>query len=383
VERNLTLTPLVIAATYLGMLSVGALNASYGAALEVLGVTLSVATAQLGLLGAAQTVGGVLGNLATAALPRWTTGQRMALGGALFAVGAVWFGLETRFAAALAALFVVGLGMGLVQVGFSGLYARGFGARSGAVMGAMSTAFAVGSIAGPALAAALGAQYRLLPLVFGALMLGLSALFARARDLEALTHEARDTRLGAREGLFAVMVVLYVAAEQSASFWGVTHLERVGVDRQRAALTISAFWTMLLVGRFVAAGLALRVPSRTLLTASASGATLCFGLAHVPALAVWMYPLAGLCLAPVFPGGLVWMARHTASPHATTLYLVAGSLGATLGVPAIGWVSSASPLVIPTALSALTLLCALVIVVLGVQQPRDTVNGASALNSGA
>jgi fucose permease len=371
--RNLSLTVPVIAATYLGMLSIGAVNSSYGAALDVLRVTLGASAAQLGLLGTAQTVGGVLGNLLTTPLqPRLTAGQRMIVGGALFAIGAVWFGLETRFFLACAALFVLGTGMGLIQVTYSSLFSRGFGMRSSAVMSAMSTAFAVGSIAGPALAAGLGGAYRWLPLGFGALWLVLVVLLRPARDLELPRLAHRHGALGTREWLFALMVVLYVASEQGASFWIVTHLEGLGLPKERAALVVSAFWLLLLVGRLVAAALSLVVSNRTLLTGSALLGVAAFALAHVDAVAWLAYPLAGLALAPVFPTGLVWMASRTPSPHGTTLYLVAGSAGAAVGLPLIGWLTAQYGAgTIPTALTALMLGCALVIALLAAHERRD------------
>ncbi|NJK46334.1 MAG: hypothetical protein HC933_20685 [Pleurocapsa sp. SU_196_0] len=95
-------------------------------------------------------------NLSTAALERvLNAGQRMCLGALGFAGGALWFAFSNGFLSALLALFLMGLGLGLFQVNYANLFSRGFGARSGAVMAVMSTSFAVGSIAGPSIAALL------------------------------------------------------------------------------------------------------------------------------------------------------------------------------------------------------------------------------------
>jgi fucose permease len=375
-ERNLTLTPLVSTFTYLGMLSVGAVNGSYGAALEVLRQTYSVGDAQIGLLGTAQTVGGVLGNLSTAILePRSNAGQRMSLGAVGFALGAVAFALSSDFWLAIMALFVMGLGLGLFQVNYATLFSRGFGARSSAVMAVMSTSFAVGSIAGPTLAAFLGGNYRLLPIGFALLSILVSVMVLPARDATVVAPSgAASPRAGldATAFLFAGMILLYVVAEQSASFWGVTHLEFLGASHDNAAYTMSFFWLALLVGRFVSAAVSLRLSSQRVMTAGTLGATAFLALAHVPSLAPLAYIGAGFCFAPVFPSGLAWLARVNPSSHATTLYLVSGSLGAALGIPLTGALKTAfGDAFIPTVLAASSLACALGVIWLQRRHQRE------------
>ena len=357
------------------MVSIGAINGSYGAALEVLRSTFGVGDAQLGLLGTAQTVGGLLGNLASGMLERFlTAGGRLALGGLSFGLGAVWFALSARFELAILALFVMGLGMGLFQINFSKLYSRGFGVRSGAVMTVMSTAFAVGSIAGPVMAAALNSNYRVLPIAFGVLSAILAVTLLPARETSQPAHSlsGQPVRLEGTAWLFALMVFFYVMAEQGASFWGVAHLESLGVTHDAAALVMSLFWTALLIGRFAGAALSLKFSSRTMMLGSAAGATLCLAVAHVPALAGAAYIAGGLCFAAVFPTGLVWLARFNPSSHAITLYFVAGSIGAAAGLPLIGWLKNLFGAgAIPTVLTVSSGLCLLMIYGIGSRQPRD------------
>ena len=369
------------------MVSIGAINGSYGAALEILRTTFGVSDAQLGLLGTAQTVGGLLGNLSSGLLERLlTAGQRLSLGGLTFALGAVWFALSEQFELAMLALFVMGLGMGLFQINFSKLYSRGFGVRSGAVMTVMSTAFAVGSIAGPVMAAALSSNYRLLPIAFGVLsaILALTLLPAREASQAAPSISGQPVRLSLTAWLFALMVFFYVMAEQSASFWGVAHLESVGETHDAAALVMSLFWTALLIGRFAGAALSLRFSSRAMMLGSASGATLCLVAAHVPALASPAYIGAGLCLAAVFPTGLVWLARFNPSSHAITLYFVAASVGAAIGLPLIGWLKNLFGAgAIPTALTVSSGLCLLMIYAIGSRQLQDDGGAQVSLESRA
>jgi fucose permease len=382
VQRNISLTPVITASTYLGMVSIGAVGGSYGAALEVLRATFGVGDAQLGLLGTAQTVGGLIGNLSSTPLERvFTAGQRLCVGGSLFAFGAVCFALSAQFELAMLALFVMGLGMGLFQINFSKLYSRGFGTRSGAVMTVMSSAFAVGSIAGPVLAAALGSNYRVLPIAFGVLSALLAVMLRPAIETDSPIQSSsrQPARLSFTTWLFGLMVFFYVLAEQGASFWGVTHLESLGVTPDAAALVMSLFWTALLIGRFAGAALSLRFPSRTVMIGSAAGATLCLAASHVPALTSPAYLGAGLCFAAVFPTGLVWLARFNSSSQAITLYFVAGSVGAALGLPLIGWLKNFFGAgAIPTALTVSSGLCLLVICAIGARQPQAQVQNDAA-----
>lgn len=386
-QRNASLTPVITVSTYLGMVSIGAINGSYGAALEVLRTTFGVGDAQLGLLGTAQTVGGLIGNLSSGLLERHVTaGLRLCVGGLLFALGAVCFAFSTQFELAMLALFVMGLGMGLFQINFSSLYSRGFGVRSGAVMTVMSSAFAVGSIAGPVMAAALASNYRWLPIAFGVLsaVLAVTLLPAREGNGNSPGHSmtSQPVKLEGTAWLFGLMVFFYVLAEQSASFWGVAHLESLGVKHDAAALVMSLFWTALLVGRFAGAALSLRLPSRTMMMGSAAGATLCFAAAHVPALAGAAYIGAGLCFAVVFPTGLVWLARFNPSSQAITLYFVAGSVGAAAGLPLIGALKNLFGAgAIPSALTVSSGLCLLMIYAIGTRQPRNDAHRAARLES--
>ena len=145
---------------------------------------------------------------------------------------------------------------------------------------------------------------------------------------------------------------------------------------------MSLFWAGLLVGRFAGAALSLRFPSRTMMLGSAAGATLCLAVSHVPALAAAAYIGAGLCFAAVFPTGMVWLARFNPSSQAITLYFVAGSIGAAVGLPLIGWLKNMFGAgAIPTVLTVSSGLCLLMIYAIGVRQPEDDAAIRSRLES--
>jgi MFS transporter, FHS family, glucose/mannose:H+ symporter len=319
---NPSLTLVVVLATYAMIVSIGAINASYGAVLPFLEANLAVSSAVIGLLGTAQTVGGVLGNLSTVPLDkRLSAGQQMWLGGTGLALGCFGIGLalfaKLGFVVALLALFVLGLGLGLLQVNYANLFSKGFGERSGAVMSVMSTAFAVGSIIGPLLAVWLKNQYAWLPMAFGLLTLGCAGLVRHTVNLEP-SSQKKSGSLSFETWLFGLMIGLYVVAEQGAGFWGITHLRYLGMSETASAGVFSLFWLLILLGRLAGAALALFAANAAPIAAAA-------------------YLLSGVLLAPIFPLGLTWLAKHNPSSLATTVYLVSGSLGAAIGIPLVGF----------------------------------------------
>ncbi len=361
------------------MIAIGAMNASYGAVLPFLEKQFIVSSAEIGFLSTAQTIGGVLGNLSAAFLEKHlTAGQQMFLGGSGFAFGAVFFAVamtfQLGFVLALLALFIMGLGLGLFQVNYANIFSKGFGTRSGAVMSFMSTAFAVGSIAGPILAVWLATAYAWLPVAFGMLTMGCAVFMRPAKNFDEITNTKAQGGIDLTSWLFAGMIAMYVVAEQSAGFWGVTHLVGVGWKPETAAVVFSSFWLVLLVGRLVGAAIATRFSSESIVVVGLLGSSLAFLLANIPGIAAPAYLLAGFLFAPVFPIGLTWLAKHNPSSLATTQYLIAGSVGAAIGTPLVGGLktqfgNSAIPM-------GITIACTLSLLLAVVLYIRQTQNSA-------
>jgi MFS transporter, FHS family, glucose/mannose:H+ symporter len=328
-----------------------------------------VSSAAIGLLGTAQTIGGVLGNLSTVALEkRFGAGQQMWLGGVGLALGCLGFALavfaKLGFVLALVALFLLGLGLGLFQVNYANLFSKGFGSRSGAMMSVMSTAFAVGSIAGPLLAVRLSGFYGWLPTAFGVLTL-LCSLAVRRVANPPVNIQTKTHSLSLETWLFAAMIGLYVVAEQGAGFWGITHLRFLGLSEDAAAWVFSLFWLLVLLGRLAGAALAVRFSSQTLVLVCSLGATVALLLASLAPVATFAYLAVGVLLAPIFPLGLTWLAKHNPSSLATTVYLVSGSLGAAVGIPLVGFLkSNLGDGVIPLCLATANGISALLVLVL-------------------
>jgi MFS transporter, FHS family, glucose/mannose:H+ symporter len=366
---NASLTPVVIVATYAMMVSVGAINASYGAVLPFLEASFGVKSEVIGLFGTAQMVGTVLGNLSTVPLEKHlNAGKQMWLGGTVLGLGCLLLALalvaKLGFVVGLLALLCMGLGLGLFQVNYANLFSKGFGERSGVMMSVLSTAFAVGSISGPLLAVQLAQFYAWLPTAFGLLSLFCSGLVRRAVNLNPTAAKTGGS-LTLETWLFAAMIGLYVVAEQGAGFWGITHLRFLGLSESAAAGVFSLFWLLVLLGRLAGAALAVRFSSQIILVVCSLGSALALLSASLAPLATWAYLAAGVLFAPIFPLGLTWLAKHNPSSLATTLYLVSGSLGAAVGIPFVGYLKSGlGEAVIPLVLAGASGLSALMVLVL-------------------
>jgi fucose permease len=133
-ETNSSLTPLLIAATFMTLFSVGMIGSSWGSAVSFIKLRFLISDASVGLLGGAQSLGGVLGNMTTGFLEKnMNAGSRMAIGVALFSAGCFMFFLGQVWLLALVSALILGFGLGMFQVDYASLFSRGFGSRSGAV----------------------------------------------------------------------------------------------------------------------------------------------------------------------------------------------------------------------------------------------------------
>jgi fucose permease len=341
VPSQMGLTPIVIAATFTGLALIGLMASSVGPSLDSIRARYSVTDAVVGLWGSAQFAGAILGNLTPGLLPRLPMAVRMAGGMALFGVCCLLLALSSIWAVALGIVFVAGLGFGTFQVNYAAIFSRGFGARSGTVMAVMSVSFGLGSILGPAIIGLISSErYTVLLAGCGvaALLVSLPLMHVR---FNPETHSVgsrpqASTPLGILAG-FGLLSVLYVAAEQSVGFWGPTHLtDGLGFKPSDAAFMTSAFWMAITVGRALVVPITLRVSSQVIVLGALALSSACLLIAPFGALASMGYVLAGIFFGPVFPSGLVWVGQVSTDLRSTSVFLVAGTVGALVCVPFMG-----------------------------------------------
>jgi MFS transporter, FHS family, glucose/mannose:H+ symporter len=328
---------MLIAATFMTLFSVGMIGSSWGSAVSFIKLRFLISDASVGLLGSAQSLGGVLGNIATGFFEKnLNAGSRMAIGVALFSAGCLLFFLGQIWLLALGAALVLGFGLGMFQVDYATLFSRGFGVRSGAVMNVMSTSFSFGSIAGPLVVVWLLERFHLMFLGVGLFAAAAVFVLLPARDTPAEKNASSSLSFSPKIIGFVAFCLFYVCAEQGVSFWMPSYLQSIGFGISDSAKVASWFWQALTVGRFLSIPLSLRFSSGTLVTLCLLLSFISLLVAQIPSLAAPAFVAAGLFFAPIFPTGLVWINREYSSIRASSVFLVSGSVGALLIAPMLG-----------------------------------------------
>ncbi|MFE9443634.1 MFS transporter [Streptomyces sp. NPDC006602] len=367
-----------MAASCVGFVLIGALQALYGPAIPAFREEFGLSPSAAGLGLSAHFVGGVAGVLLIDRL-YGRLGNRQILGASylLMALGAAGFALAPNWPTALAMALLAGLGFGGIDYGLNQLFAVGFGHRSTAMLNILNAHFGIGAILGPALIGVLGsAHYPAVFLGFALANLPLLLCLKGVRDHAPGPtdgHEADDRRprvpaggpsplgrsLGSVLAVFVALYVLHVGIEAGVGGWEPTHLETVGYGAGVAATATSVYWLMMTVGRFLVAPIALRFSAQAIITVSCAGMTVCLLLASIPALAPYAYAGVGLFIAPIFPTGLPWLHRAAPSARRAGAMVIAASMvGGVAAGPALGKAIEASGIrAVPLLLGGVSALC--------------------------
>lgn len=236
------------------------------------------------------------------------------IGSALQAAAIVTVALAGTPAVFITAAAVAGLGFGLVEA--SGAVAAKSLATSSAtgLLSALLGTVAVCAAVTPLLVAAGSGVRPVLGLLAAVPLLTIAMLAGSASPVTRTETPARRDMRGLLVLLpFAVALPLYVGVETVLSGWSAVIPERIlTVDPGLAALGTSAFWTLMAIGRFGAAGLRRLSVSPIVILVSATSA------------AAVLMAVAGLLVAPAPAGALVALAA--------VVVLLAPSYGLILGL---------------------------------------------------
>jgi fucose permease len=342
-----------------------------GVLISVLGPTLPELRSRHGLdatggamLLAAYSVGSAVGvGIAGWFRHRAPIQRLLSLGALGLAVGSAGVPAAPNAVAAGAALFIAGLGLGVVDLLLNLLLARAFGGGSGAVLIAASAAFGVSAVLTPLVVGRepsdLTVPY-LISATGAVLLLALTATLRVAPTFAAEGHRA--TREELRLMLLLGGVLLgYVAFESGVASWETTHLRDAGgMSAGGAANAVALFWLGVTVGRLACAPLALRWHPGRLVLASMALATATVAAAAYTPYAVAAYAVTGFVVAPVFPAVVSWHARAVPSSRGATRMFAAGLAGPVLGAPLLGVAADATETrAVPWVLAAFALATAL------------------------
>ncbi len=301
----------------------------------------------------------------------------LGLGSALFASSPA-LGADPRFAWALGAMVVTGLGAGSVESVGNALIADDNQPSPAFALNFTHAFFAVGAVVGPVAAGLLLRSRLPWQLLFygGAALLG--AAFAAFAAQPARSPRGDPMSVGAAVGLLRsallwlllIVLAMYVGAEVGLSAWVSPLMEEVlGAGRGAAAMAVSVFWGCMIVGRVATSYLSTRLRPAPIILGLAAGSALA-------GLGVALAPTIGSCLVlsavtGLFMSGLFGMIASDAArsfPERSgavfgTLVFGVG-IGAVVVPAAMGWLASAGGLrlamLVPPALMSVVVMAYLV-----------------------
>lgn len=345
------LTASLLAPGAVAFLTLGVLQAMYGAAFPLFQERHGVGAGVVGWVASAHFLGSAAAPpLVGLALGRVSVRAVTVAGALVLALGVLGVAVAPTWPLVVAAALVGGLGLGAVSAAINAAYAS-IGTRAANLVNAV---FGVGSILAPLLVLGLGGVSLAWPFVVVAGLSLLTILATRIWGVPGLRPPAAGTQ-AARPGpllvLFALVLGLYVGLEVGFGAWLARHLGSVGFAAP--ALILSGYWGGLTLGRVLTGLVGGRIAPARLVLASAALATLAALGATVPSLAPAAYVLAGLSLGPVFGTTLAWTASRLPARQVPYL-LVAGSAGGVLAPAGLGaLVAAFGAEAVPLALAAL------------------------------
>ncbi|HWE63523.1 MAG TPA: MFS transporter [Chloroflexota bacterium] len=299
---------------YWGFIVIGVGNTMIGPALLSILGTFHVAPSGAGELFIASTVGYMLSVLIGGpASDHFGKRNLLMAGAALYAVGLGGFALAPSWLLAVLALFVGGLGSGIIDSGMNAL-ANDISApeRHATEQSLLHAFFGLGALLGPLLIGAfLAARHGWRP-AFAVAAVGSALLLLLLLRVRLAPRPIPDGGVSVRSVaalaanrlviLLGVLIGLYVGEELVIGDWAAAYLQRIQhLDSVTAATSLSLFWGGLAVGRLLSA----------LLSRWFSGDTLLFGttvFSFVASLGLLLAPSAPLALVALTCCGLGYAA---------------------------------------------------------------------------
>lgn len=297
---------------------------------------------QGGLLFVAQFLSCVLSAAATGWLARRLGYWRVVAGGLAVAALGVAGCVSHSWTVTLVSVAVYGCGIGVITPASNvGIAAAVEGDSSRTVMW-LNLFWSVGAVGAAALVATLRGGF--LPALSGAfLVIAVAVAFAGAGQRPARETATVKSR-SVPHLIYALMLFLYVGAEQAIAGWVSLYATRSAASQSLWAVLPSVFWGSILLGRIVAPYLLSRVRASALAPWSlgfALGGTLLLVAGGGPMALLAGSSIIGLGFAPIFPLVVAAYADRAGASASGLVFSAAGLGGAT--VPwLVGFVSTAS-----------------------------------------
>ena len=306
----------------------GILASAYGPLLEHLSRRFEVSLSVAGGVLSVHSFGALLGVLVSMRALQRLPSRTFVIGAlTCLGLGCAGVALAPSWPAFLAGVLVLGAGWGALDIGCNQLVAHSEGLRRTAVLNALNGAYAVGAIAGPILVSTIGRSH--IGLFYGGGAALAALLVPLAAQVSGRLPFMAGRSTGKSMGLLAIFMVafaLYVGLETGIGGWMPSHLESLGLQSFTAATLTSGFWLALATGRLLAALVPAEMPERVIVMIGSAVAAIALLAAVIPIAAPVAYILAGLAIAPIFPTGIVWLAKLRPGDARATSWLFPASM---------------------------------------------------------
>lgn len=234
------------------------------------------------------------------------------LAGACLLLGVSGYSAFSSALLLAASLFVIGLGLGALELGPNAIIINLHHERKGLYLNLMAVLHGLGSMLAPLFAGwmfSLNASWRViyrwdLLLIAFFVLIFLSLRFPRTEERTRLNfHEIPRVAFKGQLPWFYLSIVLYVAVEIGMASWLVTFLQKehaLSVTASNQAL--SFFFAMLMIGRLLGGFFVHRVGYLRSIFLAALGVLTCLALGLFGSTALSFFlPLTGLFLSIIFP----------------------------------------------------------------------------------
>lgn len=339
---------------------------------------LHLTNAQLGYFALAQGLGLVVASVSVGPLMD-RRGKKIGVLLGLFFIMASLVALANAnsFVMIVAAMFVLGMGGGIVLTGANALGSDVSESKRGTVLNLLNLFVGLGGIATPFVAGNLLHSNAVKVAYTAAILTAITFLIHIPLRLpppapNTSSQESSDVFRCPILYLLATATFLYTACEFGIWNWIVKYLIARGIAELTALNILSGFALGMLLGRLLAASLLIKIrPLTVTIAASLLMAVTTLSMLQItnPTWAAVILFVVGMCMAPVFPTTMSVVGDIFKQGSATAIgfTITCGFSGLVVSSPLIGWIAGPSPngvgrglLILPTFSVALFIVFAVV-----------------------
>lgn len=332
----------------------GMVASMLGTIIPGLARSVHLTNAQIGYIALAQGLGLVVASVSVGPLMDRRGKKIGVLLGLLFITASlVALANANGFAIIMVAMFVLGMGGGIVLTGANALGNDVSESKRGTVLNLLNLFVGLGGMATPFVAGNLLHSDSIKVAYAAAVLTAVTVLIHLPLRLPPPAPSAASQKSSAvfrRPILYllAAATFLYTACEFGIWNWIVKYLIAQGVAESIALNVLSGFAVGLLLGRLFAASLLIKIRPLTItIAASVLMAVATFSMLHIsnPTWAAANLFVVGMCMAPVFPTtvSVVGDIFKQGSATAIGFTITCGFSGLVISSPLIGWIAGPNP----------------------------------------